>query len=502
MVQQPPPPGVPRPAANTGTNCPRSRVLLRREGPRAHGAELTNIHYPRSHVSPQPTNSFVLLELFSSLQKGTAAAGEGRRPWPSASTRRTSIPSPGTRPRERTVPPAQARLHWLPGAQRHRRPWLRLMTWLYGLYKVNPDNDQQIQTFEKVLGSTSTSGRTRILLPPLINGQRSRPSASAMARRSAGVSSAPPPGVGPAHDLLRLVLNAGYQVRQIAQDGVQFAVENWSDQPLLVASGEYHLRQELQPGAGQPGRLPGPGPAAPGGAGPEAENLVFFGNFGNVAEDIATTFRGRGRRGERLRGGRPDSSYRRADAARRAVNVDLDAAWRRRCSFPPTGRRCPDHPRDIQKTEVSNERVLAFSIMGPGDRRAHNTRHTAQRLLDHQYQYGTGLRQPDDDDRHAEHWAITNDSGPNHPFHIHINPFQVVRNDATTYKKPIWGIALPTGGCNDVDAGPRLQPAGCGLHAAPVSAKARGRSGTASGRRRCRPSSRSAAAARSSRSNS
>jgi FtsP/CotA-like multicopper oxidase with cupredoxin domain len=67
-------------------------------------------------------------------------------------------------------------------------------------------------------------------------------------------------------------------------------------------------------------------------------------------------------------------------------------------------------------------------------------------------------------------WQVTNDSGPNHPFHIHINPFQIVEQGYIingtpvafqTYDPPIWEDtqALPSVGngksvCSNVNAGP------------------------------------------------
>ena len=56
----------------------------------------------------------------------------------------------------------------------------------------------------------------------------------------------------------------------------------------------------------------------------------------------------------------------------------------------------------------------------------------------------------------TEEWTLFNDGGPAHPFHIHINPFQVteILNPAvskTPFKLPapwVWwdDIAIPTGG--------------------------------------------------------
>jgi FtsP/CotA-like multicopper oxidase with cupredoxin domain len=50
----------------------------------------------------------------------------------------------------------------------------------------------------------------------------------------------------------------------------------------------------------------------------------------------------------------------------------------------------------------------------------------------------------------SEQWTITNttNADPFHVFHMHVNPFQVVKNGSTTYNPPIWqdSITLPGNG--------------------------------------------------------
>ena len=73
-----------------------------------------------------------------------------------------------------------------------------------------------------------------------------------------------------------------------------------------------------------------------------------------------------------------------------------------------------------------------------------------------------------------QEWIITNDSTPQHPFHIHTNPHQLVEQGSIingqlvpfrTYNPPVWGdtIALPAVtqsssqsqvGCWNIPAGP------------------------------------------------
>ena len=477
-AQQPPPPGCSEACCKgTGTNCPSGcdptacKTFVQQAPECFHGADLTNIHYHGSHVSPQPHQDFVLLELFSSLQKNPP-------PPPVSETVAVGQYQTSLNPFPWNQPPGT---HWY-HPHKHGSTALQVLNgiagplliagpfddWLYSLYKVNPDNDPQIQTFEKVLVVHQQWPELNFFKrphpnyppPPLINGQ-AEPAipiryGEVQRWRFIGATMQASAQLTICFDSL---INAGYQVRQIAQDGVQFAVENWNDQPLLVAAQNPTCAKSynLAPGNRADFLVQAPPPPATNAPVLKQSHPVFFGNFGNVAEDIRDHLQRQRETRQRLRLRAKAGQQLTAAQTQSAVlfTVELDGVTTA-MALPTNWPPMPYFLRDIQKAEVSNERTLAFSMTDPATGVPTTPGTQPNGFWIDKTQYDPDCANQTMAIGTAERWTITNDSPPNHPFHIHINPFQLVRNDGTTYKKPIWGdtIALPTGGCADVDAGP------------------------------------------------
>jgi FtsP/CotA-like multicopper oxidase with cupredoxin domain len=124
--------------------------------------------------------------------------------------------------------------------------------------------------------------------------------------------------------------------------------------------------------------------------------------------------------------------------------------------FPPAQSAFPPMPKflnNLSQSDVVVHRELHFKT-SPGTGRAPGTNIpptqtiNGKKFQDHIFDQTMHLGA-------TEEWTLYNDGGPAHPFHIHINPFQVteIKTSATAdpIKLPepwIWwdNIAIPTGG--------------------------------------------------------
>lgn len=397
-----------------------------------HGADVTNLHYHGTHVSPQPHQDFVLLALYSSNQtdppppepSDTVAVGSYQThinplPWNQA---------PGT--------------HWY-HPHKHGSTALQVLNgmagaltiegafdaWLYGFYGVDSADDAQLETFEKllVLQQVWTDHNFFFTPPPsgyppqiLVNGQANpvitmRPGEVQRWRFVNATMQAA--------SQVTIDFPDDYTVVQIAQDGVQFAPENYDRQPLLSEG-----TISISPGNRvdflvlAPAQAKGRAPAS-------------FRIFGHISDDVR----------ERIEGLRALAANN-ANALFTVETVGEPVSM----ALPTTAEwpRTPYYLRDVPDAELVNDddpRTIAFSMTAPdGDVTKPGNQPDGFWINDQQYQgdcasetmkLGT-----------AERWLLTNDSNPNHPFHIHINPFQITRNDTTEFEAPwIWWdtIALP-----------------------------------------------------------
>lgn len=399
-----------------------------------HGPDVTNFHYHGTHVSPQPHQDFVLLQLYSANQTDPAppppseyvAVGQYQfhinpLPWNQA---------PGT--------------HWY-HPHKHGSTALQVVNgmagmleivgpldhWLYGFYGVDPANPAELEGFEKVLVVQQVWPDINFFFKPpptgyppqpLVNGQANpkvtmRPGevqrwrfVNATMQAAAQVSISFPPG---------------YTAKQIAQDGVQFAPENYERQPLFQSGS-----LELSPGNRADFLVQAPSAAS-------APAPVTFRIFGHVAEDVR----------ERIEGLRTLAPARENALFTVETAGDADAM-----ELPTTGQwpKMPYYLRDITNEELINAddpKVIAFSMTDP-DGTVTTPGNQPNGFWINQKQYDGSCANETMTLGTAERWLLTNDSAPHHPFHIHINPFQITRDDTQEFSPPyVWWdtIALPQG---------------------------------------------------------
>ena len=98
-------------------------------------------------------------------------------------------------------------------------------------------------------------------------------------------------------------------------------------------------------------------------------------------------------------------------------------------SFPPEY----SHP-GIEEAEVTNRRKLLFSVPSvPGGVRFEIDNHLFdENRVDQLIALNA-----------VEEWRLENDSGAIHPFHIHVNPFQVVESSDPLLEAGIWLDTVP-----------------------------------------------------------
>jgi FtsP/CotA-like multicopper oxidase with cupredoxin domain len=169
---------------------------------------------------------------------------------------------------------------------------------------------------------------------------------------------------------------AGFHWRQIAEDGVQFADSNYQsslDQPFLLASGN---RADILVQA--PTTVP--------------NGLVSF----MVENEVD-----------------PSDLTSAEPVPLLSVNVTGTAA---NMQFIPTAPPMPPFLADIKDAEVTGTKLLSFASTNPGPGNMHT-------INGKQFSGEVGeviLLNT------VEEWKITNSTiGISHPFHIHVNPFQV-----------------------------------------------------------------------------
>jgi FtsP/CotA-like multicopper oxidase with cupredoxin domain len=435
-----------------------------------HGPDVTNLHYHGTHVSSQPHQDFVLLELFSSKQTN---------PPPPASDETHAIGSYQTdlNPFPWNQPPGT---HWY-HPHKHGSTGLQVLNgmagalliqgpfddWLYQTYKVDPANDAQLEKFEKVMVVQQIFDKINFFnaapptgYPPqlLIDGQadpivRMQPGEVQRWRFISGTMQAAAQVV--------IAFPSGFTVKQIAQDGVQFAPENWVSQPLLTG-GEIILapgnRTDFLVQAPPAGSLKA-------GPGPQRFPVTFRlrARLADAAQKIFNERRlqrleaaGRGA-GKGTGRGAGNLSLFTIEVGGTASPMTLPCPFGTagKCAtFPPT----PWYLRDITDGEVGNrQRTIAFSMTDPKTGIAGQQGTLPNGFWVNKTAYNASCANDTMVVGTAETWTISNDSLPNHPYHIHVNPFQLRRYDAKTYKAPyVWmdTVALPAVACGDASAGP------------------------------------------------
>ncbi len=416
-----------------------------------HGADVTNLHFHGSHFSPQPHQDFVLLELFSSAQVdppppapngfdvavGSYNIDVPQVPWNQP---------PGTHwyhPHKHGSTALQVG-NGMAGALLIEGPF---DDWLYGYYDVDPRDPASLEVFEKVLvvhqAKQTVPFYTNPLPPedppyPLVNGQlipkvSMRYGEVQRWRFIAATMNAAAQ--------LAISFPDGFDVKQIAQDGVQFAPENYQRQPF-DASGTWNL---------SPGNRIDflvQAPDAPASAEETATPRLFhvnqqvIGRLGQLPRQkvINRAGRLRTRLGVQVSSAIADDPFVEplfAIEVSGTEPMDLPAE----SDWPPI----PYYLRDID--EFDGERTVAYSMTDPETGRQTPIAGQPNGFWINETQFDGSCANITGEVGSAEQWRVTNDNGLSHPHHIHTNPFQILSNAETTYDAPYpWmdTIGLPT----------------------------------------------------------
>lgn len=431
-----------------------------------HGADVTNIHYHGTHVSPQPHHDFVLLELYSKNQTNPPPPPADE--YNQVGSYQTDIPTfpwnqaPGTHwyhPHKHGSTGLQV-LNGMAGALLIQGPF---DDWLYGAYGVDPQNQEQLETFEKVMVVQQVFPELNFFKKenlddyppaPLINGLAN----PVVAMRPGEIQRWRFIGATmQASANIELLFPDGFEVKQIAQDGVQFVEANWIRQPLLpTASGAGY---NLAPGNRVDFLVKAPEQARKG------RFSVSFQLAGHVDEIVQNPLAERlqlDQAGEqRVRGKRRAASTTAPNSLLTVEIVGDNVTMEMPCPFGDAGScaKWPETPyylRDITAEEVQKcetaPRKVAFSMTDPATGLSTQPAAQANGFWINEEKYNPNCANQTMPIGCPVSWEISNDSAPNHPFHIHINPFQLIRDDTDTFSPPyVWmdTIALPSVTCQD-----------------------------------------------------
>lgn len=409
-----------------------------------HGPEVTNLHYHGTHVSPQPHSDYVLLSLYSENQVDPPPPEPNGDPSIAIGTYQTDIDpfpwnqAPGT--------------HWY-HPHKHGSTAVQLINgmagalliggelddYLYGLYGVNPTSLEQLEAFEKVMVVQQVFPEAVFFQPgtkptgyppyPLVNGQLvpTIHMRYGEVQRWRFISATSNPAT---QQTVQLNLDPsdfpGFEVKQIAQDGVQFHPINYVRQPLGNAVDGY----EMSPGNRVDLLVRAPDPPA------DMAPMTFYVTrrvFGEMpietrqaiaAQDVLMNRRARvpGAAGE------PDGQ----SSTGALVRVHVSGAQIPSMQLPS---RWPDMPPFLEDQKAEGKRFMAFSM--PNDATGGSGQGTPQSafFIDG-LQYSHSCVGATLELGKVEEWRITNNSAPQHPYHIHINPFQLLSRR--------WGVT--TGG--------------------------------------------------------
>jgi FtsP/CotA-like multicopper oxidase with cupredoxin domain len=206
-----------------------------------------------------------------------------------------------------------------------------------------------------------------------------------------------------------------FEVRQIAMDGIQFAPENYEYQPLFDLN-TYKI--QLSPGnrADFLVKLIKALPDAEGLGGP-VDLEVTHKVFGELEEDAEKAVR---EMEEARAPGAAEASLFTVAIEEPPQGAEADFA---EMQFPKKEEwpKMPDFLRDIEDKEIQGSQDLTFSMLN-------GTRTPLNRFYINEKQFDPACVDITTKLGAAEEWTIRNASTPRHPFHIHTNPFQVTSN--------------------------------------------------------------------------
>lgn len=419
-----------------------------------HGDNNTNLHFHGSHVSPQSPQDYVLLDL--APVGSDAMAGHGAHPRGSSGvgTFQYAI---------NPFPWNQAEgTHWY-HPHKHGSVSLQILNgmagaliiegpfddWLNGYYAKQGGIEEKVLVIQQLDDELNFFRQVKGYNPPLplINGQLNpvitmkpgeiqrwrfiNATMQASAQLQIGFASAAAP-----------------TLKQIAQDGIQFAPQNYQSQPLLSQGAQNFT---LSPGNRADFLVQAPSTAG-------AVHALTFKVTGNLAEDIQKQIQARDLKFKSL--GLPANTNAPAAAVTGEIplpsllTVQVSPPPAKPMSFPAASEwpAMPSFLADIQDKEIVAKRSLLFSMAGnPGSQPNAffiNNKQFDPSCVDETMQIGT-----------AQEWTVQNSSSPQHPYHIHTNPYQIIAQNGKALPPPwIWwdtfGLPAVAKTPHDVNAGP------------------------------------------------
>lgn len=454
----------------TGTNyvCVRRDVI--QEKPNCfHGTSVTNLHLHGTHVSPQAHQDFVLLNLYpfnsdttgmpnnEFYAKGDYQVDVNPLPWNQA---------PGT--------------HWY-HPHKHGSTSIQVQGGMAGGLIIEGAFDDWLKKLyggklvDRIMAIQQIAGRNNFYrnnvpnYPPqlLLNGYATpvitmRPGEIQRFRFVSGTTQA------------AAALEIGFdpdikEVRQIAQDGIQFAWENYDRQPLRDTEGTYR-NFKLAPGNRADFLV-----KAPDQPGTYTVNRRAF--IPELGDDIEALFNMDEEVHERVppteifdvkrppvdQSGNPLLFTIRVAGTPNPMSFPVTEGTDGACKQNPKPDRCWPatlyYLRDLDKPSTA---ALQLQFGMTGNQGAQPASFWLAKP-DYKAPYKSGCAGLTMRLGTTEDWVVANVADNHtlpliaHPFHIHTNPFQVMRNADREFAKPyIWQdvIALPIPGQSDRPAGP------------------------------------------------
>jgi FtsP/CotA-like multicopper oxidase with cupredoxin domain len=409
-----------------------------------HGDNVTNFHYHGFHVSPQPHQDFVLLNLYPT----------GTQHIPPGDINAVGSYNYALDP----LPYTQAEgTHWY-HPHKHGSTALQVLNgmagtfiitgpfddWLNGQFNGNLADKvivvQQIaqeNNFYGLTGATFTnqcpSGSQTCTctvnigapfadptgVPTLVNGKINPviTMRSGEIQRWRLVNSMVQIG-----GLLQVGFSPEFQVRQIAQDGVQFSPENYTSQPLLSTAWfvpgqapQVLTNASLAPGNRVDYLVKAP-ILAPG------QPQTCYQNVQTVVGNVNVGVRRR--------------LVARAQAPSQLLTVCVTPSSTPPMEFPTTWPSLPPFLANIPPQ--STQTTVAFSMTGP-DGQVTQPTDPHNNFFINNVQYCPNCANQTMTLGTAYEWILTNNSLPQHPFHIHINPHQLVETGFMIQSQPPTG---------------------------------------------------------------
>jgi FtsP/CotA-like multicopper oxidase with cupredoxin domain len=255
--------------------------------------------------------------------------------------------------------------------------------------------------------------------------------------------------------LLKIGFSSEFQIKQIAQDGVQFSPENYQSQPLLGVAWFV---------PGQAPQMLSNANLAPGNRvdylvkAPMVTTRTCYQNVYTVVGNVAQVAR-------RLLAAK-------AQTPTELLTVCVDPSLGPKpMAFPTQWPLLPPFLDNIPPQPTA--RTVAFSMTGP-DKIPTNPGDPRNDFYIDDVQYCPNCANQTMTLGEPVEWLLTNNSSPQHPFHIHINPHQLVEQGfmmqstppngpydtpvaVQKYPSPVWEdtIALANqGNCWNIPAGP------------------------------------------------